>query len=70
METKSCTNKFRLKTVLEGFDLLEYGDRGKRKECASVRLASSGPNDQAANYYRNEDYENEIMSKTKLESIT
>ncbi len=37
METKSYTNEFCLKKVLEGFDLLEYGDRGKRKECASVR---------------------------------
>jgi hypothetical protein len=31
METKSYTNKFCLKKVLEGFDLLEYGNRGKRK---------------------------------------
>jgi hypothetical protein len=50
METKSCTNKFCLKRVSEGFDLLEYGDRGKEKECASVRLASSGIKDRAANY--------------------
>ncbi len=42
METKSCTNKFCPKKVLEGFNLLEYGDRGKRKECASVLLAYSG----------------------------
>ena len=68
--TKSYTNKFCLKKVLEGFYLLEYGYRGKRKECASVRLASSGTKDQAANYDRNEDYGNEIMPKTKLESIT
>ncbi len=66
---KSCTNKFCLKQVLEGFDLLEYSDRGKRKECASVRLASSRAKDCAANYYGNEDYGNEIMSKTKLERI-
>ena len=46
------------------------GDRGKRKECASVRLASSGTKDRAAKYYGNEDYGKEIMSKTKLESIT
>jgi hypothetical protein len=51
-------------------DLLEYVDRGKRKECASVRLASSRTKDRAANYNGNEDYGNEIMSKTKLESIT
>jgi hypothetical protein len=70
METKSYTNKFCLKKVLEGFDLLEYGDRGKRRECASVRLASSGTKDRAANYDGNEDYGNEIMYKTKLESIT
>ncbi len=67
---KSCTNKFCLKKVLEGFDLLEYGDRGKRKECASFRLASRRTKDRAANYYGNEDYGNEIMFKTKLESIT
>jgi hypothetical protein len=70
METKSCTNKFFLKKVLEGFDLLEYGGRRKRKECASVRLASSRTKDSAANYYGNEEYGNEIMPKTKLESIT
>ena len=35
METKSFTNKFCLKKVLEGFDLLEYGGRGKRKEFGS-----------------------------------
>ena len=65
MEMKSCTNKFCLKKVLEGFNLFEYGSRGKRKECASVRLASSRTKDRAANYYGNE-----IMPKTKLESIT
>ena len=70
METKSYINKFCLKKVIEGFELLEYGDRGKRKECASVRLASSGTKDRAAIYYGNEDYGNEMMSKTKLESIT
>ena len=70
METKSCTNKLCLKKVLEGFDLLEYGDGGKRKEYAPVRLASSRTTDRAANYYGNEDYGNEIMPKTKLESIT
>ncbi len=69
-KTKSCTNKFCLKKVLEGFDRLEYGDRGKRKECASVRLASSRTKDRAANYYENEYCGNEIISKTKLESIT
>ncbi len=57
----SC-NKFCLKKVLEGFDLLEYGDRGQRKECASVRLASSRTKDRAANYNGNEDYWNEIRS--------
>jgi hypothetical protein len=70
METKSCTNKFCLKKVLEGFDLLEYGNRGKRKECASVRLASSGTKDRTTNYHGNGDYGNEIKSKTKPESIT
>jgi len=70
IETKSCTNKLCLKKVLEGFDLLQYGNRGKRKECASVRLASSETKDCTANYYGNEDYGKEIMSKTKLESIT
>ncbi len=70
METKSCTNKFFLKKVLEGFYLLEYGGRGKRREGASVRLASSRTKDRAANYYGNEDYGNEIKPKTKLESIT
>ncbi len=70
MERKSCTNKFCLIKVLKGFDLLEHGYRGKKKECASVRLASRGTKDRAANYYGNEDYGNEIMSKTKLESIT
>ncbi len=58
---RSHTNKFCLKKVLEGFDLLEYGDRGKRNECASVRPASSGTKDHAANYDGNEDYGNEIM---------
>jgi hypothetical protein len=67
---KSCTNKFCLKKVLEGFYLLEYGGRGKRRECASVRLASSRTKDRAANYNGNEDYGNEIMPKPKLESIT
>ncbi len=57
----SCNN-FCLKKVLEGFDLLEYGDRGKRKECASVRLASSRTKERTANYYGNEDHGNEIMS--------
>jgi hypothetical protein len=70
METKSCANKFCLKKVFEGFDLLEYGDRGKRKECASVRPASSGTKDRAENYYGIENYGNEIMPKTKFESIT
>jgi hypothetical protein len=70
METKSYTHKFCLKKVLEGFDLLEYGGRGKRRECASVRLASSRTKDHAASYYGNEDYGNEIMPKTKLKSIT
>ena len=71
METKSCTNKFCLKKVLEAFYLLAYGDRRKRKECASVRLASSRTKDRAANYYGNEDYGNEItMPKPKLESVT
>ena len=70
METKSCTNKFCLKKVLEGFDLLEYGGRGKGKESASVRLASSRTKDRAANYYENEYCGNEIISKTKLENIT
>ena len=60
MEKKSCTNKFCLKKVLEGFDLLEYGGRGKRRECASVRLASSRTKDRATSYDRNEDYGNEI----------
>ncbi len=50
METKSCTSKLCLKNVLEGFDLLEYGGRGKREECASVRLASSRTKDRAASY--------------------
>jgi hypothetical protein len=51
-----------MKKVLGGFNLLEYGDRGKRKERASVGLASSRTKDRAANYYGNEDYGNEILS--------
>ncbi len=62
METKSYTHKFCLKKVLEGFDLLEYGGRGKRRECASVRLASSRTKDHAESYYGNEDYGNEIKT--------
>ncbi len=48
IETKWCTNKFCLKKLLEGFDLLEYCDKEKKKECASVWLASSGTKDRAA----------------------
>jgi hypothetical protein len=33
------------KKVLEGFNLLEYGDRGKRKERVSVPLSSSRTKD-------------------------
>jgi hypothetical protein len=50
MEIKSCTNKLCLKNVLKGFKLLEYGNGGERRECASVRRASSGTRDLAANY--------------------
>ncbi len=50
MEMKSCTNKFCLIKILKGLDLLEYGDRRKRKECASVRRASSRTKDRAAKY--------------------
>ncbi len=74
METKSCTNKFCLKKVLEGFDLLEYGDRGKRKDSEIMCLSSAQWNkrsisklwkarDRAANYGY------EIMSKTNLKEL-
>jgi len=42
----------------------------ERGKSVSVRLASSRTKDHAASYYGNEDYGNEIMPKTKLESIT